>query len=282
MLKNYRKRGDYATIDICNQLGHVYFQQKKYKQAKKYFLKALRLDRAILMTKSNIAATYVNLGELEEAEKEYHTILKVTQYNVEAQSGLGETYLRMADNGDKDLYKESISYFDRALELTKQEISASKVLKKKEKAAIYYLRGYAKVKLQECLKIKSIKEELLLYEAKKDFQECLKLNPEYHKAKRAIEKINKKINYLNPQRLGSVLIIILALIIFGAGLYSLDAKYLIDVKYSILLLFGGMVFLILGTFFHQLSKFKVGNIELEKSSIDQIAESYNQIDIKLY
>jgi hypothetical protein len=134
---------------------------------------------------------------------------------VESHIGLGEVYSLIGDAGDADMYDLAIIHFSDAIQMAEERIG-SKRLTKKELAAAYYFRGYARVKLYEIGTL--TKAESVLRQARRDFWLCCKSDPEHHKANRAKKKLTKRLGYLSPQRLadrlGPLLIILLSLTVF--------------------------------------------------------------------
>ncbi|MBI5043815.1 MAG: tetratricopeptide repeat protein [Nitrospirae bacterium] len=266
------------SSDIYTNLGVLYIRKERFKKGIQYFEDALRYDPDNFTIRSNLAEAYLKAKQIEKSEAEYKKILKVTPNHVESHIGLGEVYTTMGegDAGDKDMYEEAIIHFNKAISLAESE-EGSKKLKKKELAAVLYSRGYARAKFSEASKTTG--DEGLLQEALEDFRNCLQNDPDYHKAKRAKEKIEKRFSRFSSQwiteKAGPWAISILSLWIFLAsqiGFYIAGTKkdY---IGYYALFTFGSLIFMVAGLYLPQILKLKVGGIELEKSPVKQITTS---------
>jgi len=268
---------DRESADACNKLGALYTRKKDFQKAIEYFRKALGLEPDDLKARSNLAEAYLKANLPDKAEDEYTKILGITAYHVESEIGLGQVYTAMAEAGDKDLYEEAVHHFRRAIEIAKNSpSSASKKLKPKEWAAVYYSTGYARVKLYETSKL--LKDERLLRQARNDFIQCRKCDPEYYKAERALRKMKERLRPYSPERLlekwGPAAILIMSGFVFGLAQVSyLKRGKFYDLPFYVSVTFGSIVLMIAGLFLPALSKLKVPGMELEKSSVDQITTS---------
>ncbi len=218
---------------------------------------------------------------MERSEAEYKKILGVTAFHVESHIGLGEVYTAMGDAGDGERYDEAISCFDRGI-TQGQSPYGSKRLKKKDLSAAPYSRGYAKVKLYETSKRPN--DEKPLHDALDDFRKSYKNDSENHKAKRSIEKLEKRLDRFSKrsalERIGPGLVTFLSFVVFSLsqanfffGIPGKQPGNQIDVGYYVLLTFGSLMFILAGLSLTQLLKLKVAGIELEKSAVDQITTS---------
>jgi tetratricopeptide (TPR) repeat protein len=256
-------------------LGVLCTRRDALKDAIEYFENAVQRDPHDFTIRSNLAASYLKMNLTEKAEGEYKRILDVTQGHVESHIGLGEVYSLMGDGGDTDMYDGAIGRFSQAIRLAESR-TGSKRLTKKELAAAYYSRGYARVKLYETGTI--TKRETLLHQARKDFSLCFKNDPEHHKGYRAMQKLGKRLTYFTPQRLadqlGPPLIVLMSLCLFVFTQTSFFLNWPIgslkDPGYYSLLSFGALIFLIAGVSLPQLLKLKIAGIQLEKSAAEQV------------
>jgi tetratricopeptide (TPR) repeat protein len=180
---------DIESLETNQALGFLYSKKEDFSQAIQYYQRALKIDPDLLNTRSNLGEAYLKSTQLTKAEIEYKKVLKVTDYHVESHIGLGEVYLAMGDEGESDLYSQAIKHFDKAIKIS-NEREGSKVLNKKELSGIQYLKGYTKIKIYE--NSVGIKDEKLLLDALKFFEECVTNNPENHQGSRAIEKLKKQ------------------------------------------------------------------------------------------
>ena len=274
---------DPESAETYANLGVLYTQKKDFKKAVNYFEDACILDRDDLTARSKLAEaclnarsvekdeTYFKARLLEKAEDEYEKILSITPYHIESLIGLGEVYTVIAEEGDKDLYAQAIDNFTKAIKTAKSG-NASKRLRKKELAAVHYSRGYARVKFYE--ESKTLRDESLLHEAYNDFKECIKKDHEHHKAKRALKKMEERIARFSPESVkekwGPFIVIVLSLSTFLSSQMGFFSVRIIPIGYYILLTFGSLLFIVVGLYLPYILKLKVGGIELEKSSVDQI------------
>jgi tetratricopeptide (TPR) repeat protein len=261
-------------------LGVLSTRKDALKDAIEYFDNAVQRDPYDFTIRSNLAASYRKMNLTDKAKAEYKRILDVTQNHVESQIGLGEVYSLIGDGGDADMYDEAISHFSHAIQIAESNAgSGSKRLTKKDLAAAYYSRGYARVKRYEADTI--TKDESLLHQARKDFSLCFKSDPEHHKAYRAKEKLLKRLRYLTPQRLadrvGPLLIMLLSFTVFAVTQTSFFFHKPIgsinEPGYYALLSFGALIFMVAGLYLPQILKLKVAGIQLEKSAVEQITTS---------
>ncbi len=274
--------GDKESPTPYADLGVLYSRKEEFKKAVEYFEAAFRQDPDDFTIRSNMAEAYLKLEKLEKAEAEYKKILGITPYHVESHVGLGEVYTAMGTKTkDVDMYDQAITHFTEAVKIA-QSGNSSKRLKKKELAVIFYSSGYARVKLYEASTIRD-KDESLLYQALDNFKKCFDNDPDHHNARRAKEKLEKRLSRFSPQRLiekvGPWLISVLSLIIlilsqgsffFGKPLFIYGPNKSITEGYYVLLTLGSLIFMVAGLSLPQLLKLKVAGIELEKSSVEQI------------
>lgn len=207
LLKALEKDSDVA--DIYTSLGRLSVSKENFREATDYFKKALKIAPYDLDIWSNLAEAYLKLKQLSQAESEYRKILGIAPCHVESHIGLGEVYIEMAQESDVDLYSQAIRHFTKAISIS-NNAEGSKQLSKKELAEVQYSRGYARVQFYESSTV--TKDEKLLSEALKDFQHCVKNDPEHYKGRRATEKLQKQTNILQTQnrfqRLGTLSILL--------------------------------------------------------------------------
>ena len=278
---------DTDSASVYSALGVLYTRKNNYKMAIRYFMQAVKRNPYNLTLRSNLAEAYFKEQFVEKAEAEYRKILNITPYHVESQIGLGEVYVAMADSGESDLYEEAVKHFTLGIKYALSR-RGSKILKKKNLAALYYSRGYASVQLYEAVTL--AKNEKLIYDAFRDFKKSFKNDPYHFKAKRAKEKLEKRLMRFTPQRITEIVApLIIFMLSFIVFIFS-QTSFFIDVAQSlmlfsiellkfkpieigsyVLLTFGSLIFMIAGLYLPQVLKLKVGSIELEKSPVEQIA-----------
>ena len=220
-------------IKIFTSLGVLCIRQKKYEAAPKYFQKALELEPGNFTIASNLAEAYLRLELLKKAENQYRETLAIAPNHIESNIGLAEVYIKLAENGDTDLYKQAIRYLSEALEISKEK-KGSKLLSNREISEVHYLRGYARTRLFEASR--SIQTSYLLTQALKDFSTSLKNSsknsPMYNSAKRAHDKLMSRFNPISSQpfseSIGRVLIMVASLLIFGLAQWNFIQTYFLS------------------------------------------------------
>jgi tetratricopeptide (TPR) repeat protein len=197
---------DSGVADIYTSLATLSVSKENFREAANYFKKALKIAPDDLDVWSNLAQAYLKLKQLSQAESEYRKILSIAPCHVESHIGLGEVYIEMGDEGESDLYSQAIKHFDKAIKIS-NEREGSKILNKKELSGIYYLRGYARVKIYE--NPVGIKDSYLLLEAQGDFAKCIDKDPENYKGITAHKKLEKQMEIQTIQSFTTV---------FGSGI----------------------------------------------------------------
>jgi tetratricopeptide (TPR) repeat protein len=256
----------YLRINQCNRTN-------QYQEAIKYFQAALEIDSTDLALRSNLAEAYLRDDRLEDSEKEFGRVLKIAPDHIESRIGLAGVYTALGEAGDPDMYDAAVTEYTRALTLAATR-SGSKRLTKSELAKVRYSRGYASVKSYEAFKAPS--ERGRLRDARADFAECFKLDEDQHKARRAVEKIDKVLPRRSPQRYledwGPSLILVLSFGVFLLFQWKVfnHAQPLPPSEYITVTL-GSLLLMVASCYLPQLLKLKVPGIELEKTaSVDQI------------
>jgi len=282
-LEKARKK-DSECLELSVSLGVVYSRKEDFKQAILYFEGARRRDPNDLNVWSNLAEAYLKLNpkkikQIEKAETEFRQILKIAPDHIDSQIGLGEVYTARGEAGEKDFYEVAIKYYNQAIELMDKE-QGSKQLKTRESAAVYYSRGYTRVKLYEASK--PFGDESILTEALQDFTRCAALDPDHYKAELAKDKLDKRLATRSRQWFAKnvapwlvlcpslfVLIIVQSTFFFGVP----NDKISINTAYYITLTFGSLIFIVVGLFLPEIQKLKGAGIELEKGTVTQISSS---------
>jgi tetratricopeptide (TPR) repeat protein len=258
----------------ATDLGVLCMRRKEFKKAINNFEIAVKVEPFELSIISNLAEAYLKDGQLEEAEQQFHRALDIAPCHVESRIGLAGVYAALGEAGDSDMYDAAIDDYSQAITVAKTN-TGSKRLKNKELAAVLYSRGYASVKSCEAAKGQ---DRGRLYPARADFNECLRLDPEQYKAKRAVEKINKALPRRSAQGLlekyAPLLILSFSVLVFllsqGGFIWSLNGARRLTVNEYIVLTFGSLVLMVASSYLPQLLKLKVPGIELEKTVVDQI------------
>ena len=261
------------TAKPNTDLGILCMRTKRCKDAIRYFQKAIAIDPTDLALRSNLAEAYLRDDWLDEAEKEFLRVLKAAPDHIESRIGLGAVYSALGDAGDPDMYDAAVTQYSNALTLAERK-AGSKRLKKSELAKMRYARGYAHVKSYEASA--GPRERGRLRDARADFDECCKLDEDQHKAKRAVEKIDKALPRRSPQRYmedwGPSLILALSLVVFlVVQLKFLKNPQFLPPSEYITVTLGSLLLMVASCYLPQLLKLKVPGIELEKTAaVDQI------------
>ena len=263
--------GDVDLVDVHGTLGVVCMKQREYAEAVERFEQARRLNPNNLTIRSNLAGAYAKAKRLEKAESEYRSLLAIAPTNLESLVGLGEVYAAMGDAGDVQRYETAIEYFARAVMITAWE-DRSKTLKRNEEAALHYSLGYARVRLYET---DPKTGPSILSEARRNFERCSEIDRSYEKANRARKKLDDWLRGSSPERVaryGPTCIFVLSLAIFIASQFWFYSGLRLNqyLGYYITITFGSLLFMIAGLYLPQILKLRVGGIELEKTSADQI------------
>lgn len=270
-----------ASAELLADLGVLYTRKGRLKKACQYFENAHRLDPDDLTIWSNLAEAYLKINMKNKAEMEYKAILRITQGHIESHIGLGEVYTAMGDDGDGDIYNSAIHYFEEGIKLAKSMEKDSKGPKRgskrlniKELAAAYYSLGYARVKLYEASNTPN--DESQLRKARKNFKVCYKMDPDHHKAQRAKEKLDQRLNRFTRQglieRVGPWVIAILSFLVFFVSqlCFFFNKPESIGPDFYALLTFGSLIFMVAGLYLPHILKLRIGGVELEKSPVEQI------------
>ncbi|MCP4584087.1 MAG: tetratricopeptide repeat protein [candidate division Zixibacteria bacterium] len=283
---------DNESEDANVNMGILYTKKNKHKkvieneenlrQAVIYFKTALKLNPYNLTTRNSLAETCYKLKRYDTAEKIYiDEVLDIAPYNLEALIGLGEVYIAMAEAGDEDMFEEAIRRFKEALSIALNGNKGSKRLRNKERAAVLYSLGYARVKLFEVSD--TFRDENLLWKAYRHFKDCCKIDPSHHKARRASEKLHKRLRIFSPQslteKIAPWLISIFSTFVFAIAQTNFFwnipdlSKNNLSITSYISITFGALILIIAGLSLPRLLRLKVGAIELEKSAVEQITTS---------
>lgn len=281
--KRYKKSAKPNT-----DLGILCMRTDQFKPAIRYFEAASKIDADDLSLRSNLAEAYLRDDQLEEAEREFQKVLRCAPDHVESRIGLGGVYTALADTGDPDMYAAAIVQYSEAIRLVEQKCG-SKRLKNKELALVHYSLGYARVKSYEVSR--TLKDRNRLHDARVNFRACFKNDADHHRAKRAIEKIDKVLPPRSPQRFieewGPLVILLSSLAVFlwsqiifiwsfldktklPSWLAFLDQAQHLAASAYVPLTFGSLILMVASCYLPQLLKLKVAGIELEKSPVDQI------------
>lgn len=208
-------------------LGEVFLRQKRHDLAIASLKKALNLFPDDLSGAVLLARAHLQSGEQERAEAICRDVIDAAPCHVDALALLGEVYLAMVERARSedraarsDLYDRAIRSFSAALDVWNSDSKPSGPDTKP--ASVCYLRGYAKVQLFNESGL--FKERRLLKGALADFEACLRLDPDHHKARRALDRLKSDSTSLTPRkvvdRIGAV-IFLFAVLVFAVAQLAL-------------------------------------------------------------
>mgnify|MGYP001169495963 FL=1 len=143
-------------VSSHEQLAFIY-AFKEDTLAKYYFINALNSDSSLLSSWYNLAMYYQNRGNFTNAKKSYFGILRRDSINFDANYNLG--YISLVE----EKFELAIKYFSTLINLSDTF------------ASVYFSRGLA-------YKFNNEK-----FEAQKDFEKTLELNPDFIEAKKELK-----------------------------------------------------------------------------------------------
>ena len=277
------ERSGQDAARLHTALGVVCARRENWKEARRHFELANGRNPVDLKVRSNLAEVVFKAGDLQRAEADYRDILAVAPGHIESHVGLGELYKSLGDsNADEDNYSEALHHLSRALEIASGR-QGSKRLRRREIAEIHYSMGYTRAKLYEVSA--RTRRYTVLRQAARDFKSALDDHPQNYKAERALQKVRDELKQGSAQRaaerFGPVLLVTLALFVFivvqGAFLFA-KPKISLGVSDYILLTFGSLLFIVAGLSLPQLLKLKVGIVELEKATVEQVGTQITLVE----
>jgi tetratricopeptide (TPR) repeat protein len=120
--KWYLKTIESTGKDICfpcalNDLGTMYFFQRKFEKAEKYMLEAYHADTTFLLPLIGLSGVYGTLGQLEKAEK---TLLKILKADTTIYQVFNNMGIICQVTGR---YEEALSYYSKALSLSPRDVN---------------------------------------------------------------------------------------------------------------------------------------------------------------
>jgi hypothetical protein len=178
--------------------------------------------------RAKLAHAHSKSSNLDEAETEYERVLNVTRYHIDSLIGLGQVYVEMGDRLTDQLGAAKREYFyARAIERFSEAIQVASSKNRPSSfsgslSSVYYLSGYTKIKLQESSRL--ARDSSLVRGALRDFAKCEPLDPDYHKARRAIARIRDEALRSSPRSLiergAPSLISLLAILMFALAQFG--------------------------------------------------------------
>jgi len=249
-------------------IGLLHMQSKNLVAAIRAFDAAVVRDATSLENRILLAEALLRAGDLERAESEVREILKLAPLNVDARIQLGRLQIELGEKSDVDGYEEAVRQLTRALRDAGTP-TGSRELMPRERAMVFYLRGFALTRQYDEQKV--MKDPSLLISAREDFVKCLAEDPDNHRAGAALRRIDDR---LKPRiggwisdRVAGVSCAALSLGVFATATYRF-ADGLLKPGSAGFLMFGSLFFFIVSFYMPQLLKLKVGSVELEKAAVD--------------
>ncbi|MGQ8364309.1 tetratricopeptide repeat protein [Glaciecola sp. 1036] len=264
--------------------GLIHLNLERYKRAKNSFSEALRYEPSNIEAKTHLSDALFKMERFEAAESEYLKLLQLAPNNIDALTGYASLCIELADNGEVDRYCVAEENLTKAINVGYSTERGSKLLKDRELSEVYYLRGYARVRICETDSFSG--NNVSLATAVKDFKQCKKHDDKNFKADAAIYKLNKTLNQQIKSKLvdtlGPLLISLLSVIVFilaqvdffvagsiGAEQGSILYQSRLSQEVYVVLTFSSLIFLTAGIYLPNVLKLKVGGIELEKGDVQQ-------------
>lgn len=153
---------DAEHVDAWVELGHL-IEEKKDPTALQYFLAAQRIDSTDVHAIFGEAVHYSNRGELEKAITTYKRVVAKNPQDADALYNIGLLYM------DLKKIKEAKDNFNICINIDAQYVMA------------FFYRAVCNEQLGQ------------LAEAKKDYENTMRLSPNFERGRLALEKINLKV-----------------------------------------------------------------------------------------
>jgi tetratricopeptide (TPR) repeat protein len=266
-------------------LGMLLAKRRRFAAAVDQFLLALAREPDDIAVRCHLADAYAHLCRHDLALDAYSDVVRIAPGNVGAHIGMGEVLTAQAEaTTDERLYEDAEVHFTKAVELASsvrsgQGQKGSSDLSVRLWAALYYSRGYVRVKIYESrtsdlIGRPSIAIRRRLEGALADFEEAAATKVHAHKAERAAEKVRERLKRFSSTgltdsyaplvvALSSMLVLITVQIaFFVSGGFSQGKN---SAAYSTLTL-SLLALIAAGFYLPQVLKFKLGGIELEKAT----------------
>jgi tetratricopeptide (TPR) repeat protein len=277
-----------SMVEALAGLAAIAVRREDYKTAAVHLADAVRQEPDNLTNRTSLGDIYVKLELWDKAEREYRTVLAISNGHIEAHLGLGQVLLELGENDDV-LFEHARTAFQKAVDLantmkTRGETrEGSTELSASQLSEAYYALGRTKVKLYEARMREGLfvtgRDRGLLHEALQHFNAAAKMDHTNHKARRAAERVKKEVDPFAPHRVANewaprivaalaVLLLLLVQLNFFVGHVGKTMSATVFLPLSL----GLLVFIIAAFYLPQLLRLKVAGIELEKTSTDQITQ----------
>lgn len=95
-----------------NHLGMAYYFKKKFTVAKNYLSKSVQVDPKNTKSRFNLATLYTNLGQFDDAEKQFNIVLKDITYSLQFKTFYNLGIIYKAQNK----YNKAAKFFRKSIE----------------------------------------------------------------------------------------------------------------------------------------------------------------------
>jgi len=111
-----------ADAEIFNNMGVLYASGKRYKEAEKMFLRAIKYDKKIIEAHNNLAEIFLKISDNTRAIKEYNEVIKTEPGNIKALYNSGIAYARNKE------YKKAKECWEKVLSVDPHEHGAREAI----------------------------------------------------------------------------------------------------------------------------------------------------------
>lgn len=209
-LSAYRKAAKIRPQDprIQAGMGEAYKRKGQHPEAIRYLKQAVNLKPDDLDIQVKLARAYLEDGQLNAAEAKFHHILdRPPKNHFDAQVGLGEVYIAMAEKSAESNGGDSaVVFWQRAHRRLQSAINLAeskkqiieKVVTAKDLAPIYYQLGYCCT--NQAKSVSRLRQRPLLRDALQNFETSKKRDPTHYQAVRSYEILRDKVRLLPMDR----------------------------------------------------------------------------------
>jgi tetratricopeptide (TPR) repeat protein len=204
------------------ELGEAYRRAGRKPLALRHLKQAVSGAPDDLDVRAKLARVYLEDGQLVAAEAGFRDILDHrSEHHFDARVGLGEVYMGMADEREKekdtetaiDYWRRAQGEFERAIE-TAQSDERPTDIPNQELASVHYLSGYCQLNQERTVSLRRLGR---MRNALREFETCYDLDPTHYQAERARDMLREKTRYLPVGRSvedpWAVLIVVIALVL---------------------------------------------------------------------
>lgn len=139
---------NFNNVTTHNNLGWIFYNQKKYAEANKEFCEAIKLDSSFFMAWMNRGILYNETSKFKEAVSDFNKVMELNPDYYFAYNNIGWAKFNLKQ------FDEAMLFYSKAIEL-KPDLELS-----------YYNRAFVKMELKD------------FHGAVSDFETSIKLNPD--------------------------------------------------------------------------------------------------------